>query len=38
VYLIPGKEVIEMTDDDTGTVYTLWYTTYPITSEEENDG
>ena len=25
-----------MTDDDTGTVCTLWYATYPITYEEEN--
>ncbi len=32
------KEVIEMTDDDVGTTGTLWYTTYPITCEEENNG
>jgi len=32
------KEVIEMTDDDTGTTCTLWYATHPITYEEENNG
>ncbi|MEE8390615.1 MAG: hypothetical protein V3S14_07445 [Anaerolineae bacterium] len=32
------KEVIEMTDDDTETAHMLWYVTYPITYEEENNG
>ena len=34
VYL---KEVIEMTDDETGTTGTFWLVTSPITSEEEEN-
>lgn len=36
-FLYLGKEVIEMTGDDTGTIYTLWYATNLIIYEEKNN-
>ena len=38
LFVCSWKEVIEMTDDDTGTVRMLRHIAYSITCEEENNG